>query len=159
MAYYVLFCFLEFGLIALLLAKKFRKEPLFIIAVVSLIIIPWCSAGRSNDFAMRVSIPALLVLTIYTARWFVENGKNKNSVVKTMLICCVIIGAVTPANEFIRSIKYTIYKPSQCIADDWKTFSTISKFKIRLLDNFIGIDPGKTFFFNTLSKAKNEKFI
>ncbi len=151
---YAAFCLLEFGLIALALPRRFRRDPLFIIAVISLIAIPWLYAGRSNDFSMRASLPALALLSAYTARWLMEFPREKNGgFIRTVLVCCILLAAVTPANEIIRSVQRPGYRKwGVWTADEWKTFGKLRGIKLEMIDTFIAIDPGKTFFFRTLAK-------
>ncbi|MGE5549357.1 MAG: hypothetical protein ACM3ZC_02355 [Bacteroidota bacterium] len=72
---YFMFCILEFGFYAFLLFKIYRNNSWFIIAIFSLILIPFYYMGPGNDFAMRASIPALLILMLCVLN-FILNNKN-----------------------------------------------------------------------------------
>jgi len=60
LAYFSFFA-LEAGLYLLLLFAYFRKYPVYWICLISLILIPLFRVGISQDFCMRVSIPALFM--------------------------------------------------------------------------------------------------
>lgn len=62
-AYFSFFA-LEAGLYLLLLFAYFRKYPVYWICLISLILIPLFLVGISQDFCMRVSIPALFMTQI-----------------------------------------------------------------------------------------------
>ena len=61
--YFAFFAF-EAGLYLLLLFAYFRKQPVYWICLVSLLLIPLIRVGIYQDFCMRVSIPALFMLQI-----------------------------------------------------------------------------------------------
>lgn len=61
---YYIFIIFEFGLYLLILFMDHPKKPLFWICLISLLVIPFFKIGTSQDFCMRVSIPALFVLQI-----------------------------------------------------------------------------------------------
>ena len=152
---YVLFCFLEFGIFYVLLDKKYGKEPFYIISFMSLILIPWYKGGISNDFAMRASIPSLIILMIYVSRYFIEKGFKTNRDLRGISIAvCIAVGAITPSQEIIRSINVTLFKTRKLVTDDFKTFSTINENKLRDFNTFIAIDPKETFFFKNLSRME-----
>ena len=65
---YVSFCLLEFGFLCIILFRENRRNILYWMAVVSLCCEGAFSLGVKTDFAMRASIPALLVLTMLTIR-------------------------------------------------------------------------------------------
>jgi hypothetical protein len=61
---YYIFIILECGLYLLFLYANHGREPLFWICLVSLIVIPFFRIGTSQDFCMRVSIPALFLTQV-----------------------------------------------------------------------------------------------
>ena len=70
-----LFYLIEFMILAgllWLLRPQLRREPFFLISVVTLLLVPWYQFGVYNDFSSRVSLPALVLLRWYTAA-FVTN--------------------------------------------------------------------------------------
>jgi hypothetical protein len=144
---YILFCILEFGLYALVIFKAFYKDTLFITTVFVLSLIPLYCAGIFNDFAMRASIPAIVLLMVFVTRFFIN---TKNRVRKVILIVLLLIGGITPFNEIFRSVYLTSTAYSQRLADNGYTFGNLRKLKG--IDKFVAIDPKKSWFFKYLSK-------
>ena len=71
----LLFYLIEFMILAGLLwlgQPQLRREPFFLISVVTLLLVPWYQFGVYNDFSSRVSLPTLVLLRWYTAA-FVAN--------------------------------------------------------------------------------------
>jgi len=61
---YFVFIIFEFGIFMIFLFADHYKNPLFWICLISLIVIPFFRIGTSQDFCMRVSIPALFMVQI-----------------------------------------------------------------------------------------------
>lgn len=146
---YALFCIFEFGIYALIVAEKYRRNPYFLIAVISLLLIPTYSAGTYNDFAMRVSIPALLVLMLFVIRYLRE-AENKRH--QYILIFFLVIGAVTPINEIVRSVGNTILVPTEIVQDHKKTFTDPKN--IGETTFFVTRQTERAFFFRYLAKKQ-----
>ena len=146
---YGLFCIVEFGVYALIIGEKYGRNPYFIIAVTSLFLIPLYSAGTYNDFAMRVSIPALLILMFFVAGYLLSGGIGYK---KYILIVLLIIGAITPANEMIRSLKHTVFMPTEIVQDHMKTFADPQNIKDTTF--FVTQNPERSIFFKYLAKNK-----
>lgn len=149
---YLLFCLLEFGIYALLIAGKFKKEPVFLIAVTALLLIPSYQMGINNDFVMRVSIPSLIFLMVFVAKFLTEpiQGKFKNGILKFLLVGFLLIGAITPFNEIYRSVTQTWSNPQGIINDRVRTLSTLDESKAEIINVFVAKDPRNTFFFKYL---------
>ena len=58
------FALLEFGLYFILLYRNRKKDPLYWISALWLLICPWITLGKGMDFCMRASIPALFCLYV-----------------------------------------------------------------------------------------------
>jgi hypothetical protein len=149
---YLLFCLIEFGVYALLIAGKFKKEPVFLIAVTALLLIPSYQMGINNDFVMRVSIPGLIFLMVFVAKFLIEpiRGNIKNGVFKFLLVGFLLIGAITPFNEIYRSVTQTWSNPQGIINDHMRTLSTLDESKAKIVNVFVANDPQDTFFFKYL---------
>lgn len=103
----LLFMLLEFLLYAFVLCFKYRKDVFFITAVISLVCIPFLRLDQQNNFCMRASQPALVLLAVFTVRFIYESFEDKKyTFLRTLLICLWLIGAVTPTVEFYRGIHY-----------------------------------------------------
>ena len=97
---YFLFCIVEFGLYAVIVFPFYKKNPLFLVAVLSLVLIPWYYAGVNNDFVMRASIPPLVILMTYILQYLFD---SHNRTAKGILLLFFGIGTITPFNEIYRS--------------------------------------------------------
>jgi hypothetical protein len=88
---FVAFMFLSWGLIALLLFPKFRKEPLYWIAVLVLIPLPFFQQGNGMDFPGRVSMPAFLVLLLLAIRLVLE---ERRALTKRAMVLYFVVSGV-----------------------------------------------------------------
>lgn len=121
---YAIFVLFEFGIFAILIAKPNKKNILFYVTVLQLLVYPFIDVGIHSDLTMRASIPAIFVLYIMCYQYLLTNSviiphkENelsnmsktdrfiaKTNIVYVTLILCLIIGSVTPGFEFARGIK------------------------------------------------------
>ncbi len=102
--YYILFILFE--VIALLapLYPAFKQASLYWIVTFSLLIIPFFTVGKSIDFCMRASIPALFTASLMAGFALKEYFSQKRFVPLVSLIVILVIGAITPLHEILRSI-------------------------------------------------------
>lgn len=105
---YILFCILEFGVYYSLIYKYHKKDILFYILFVVLLLCPFVKVGGAHDFCMRASIPALFVLMIWCMDALELSYRNKEWKTYVPLIVCLVIGAITPFNEIHKSVRETI---------------------------------------------------
>lgn len=180
---YIPFIIFECGLYLLFLFVDHRKEPLYWICVGSLLVIPFYSIGSSQDFCMRVSIPALFVMqimiqqsllgrTVYpgnevscgeasvsvktlgntadvkitevqpasSSRSTIANRESK--LIRIILIVFLIIGAVVPMQEMLRSIVYTLPPNNYTWSDSIKTLGN----DMSSASNFLGLTKDNLFY-------------
>lgn len=99
---YLLFIALEVGVYLVLLffiLRQHRKE-LVLVALV-LCLIPLYRIGMFNDFAMRASIPPLLLLMLLVARGLLQKSHSpKVTMLRLSLVVAFALGSVTPLYEF-----------------------------------------------------------
>jgi hypothetical protein len=72
-----------------------------------LLAFPFIQVGTSLDFMMRASIPALAVLAVLTGEGIVGRGKDGSVPQvywRSILVCFLAAGSITPAHEIARSI-------------------------------------------------------
>lgn len=101
----ILFMVLEFLLYVVILFPQYGKNIFFQTMLVSLLLIPFLRFDQQNNFCMRASIPAIVMLALFTIRFLFE--QKHSHPVKTALLCCLfIIGALTPLTEFYRGIYF-----------------------------------------------------
>lgn len=122
------FLFLEIGIYVLLINKELRKEILFIISLVLLVLIPNYRFGLYNDFAMRVSITPLLIFMCYIIRSLIVVDNRFEIKFKKVLLCLFLgIGSITAVSEmsryfingrFVNDTVKTLYNQNESIAKD-----------------------------------------
>ena len=100
---FILFVVLEFLLYCLIICKKFYKDVFFVTMFVLFLVIPFLRVDEQNNFCMRASIPAVILLSVYCIRFLFE---NMNKYVSVILGGVMLIGAVTPMVEFYRGFHY-----------------------------------------------------
>ena len=101
------FVLLEAGVYHLAVCRYQWKNPLFWITLGTLLACPFVRIGGGIDFCMRASIPALLVLCVLVID-SLQKAREKKCRWNIALICAVlVVGCVTPAHEFIRTIART----------------------------------------------------
>ena len=93
---YVCFVMGEFGLYALLVWKKHRRNCLFWSAVLLLAVLPFFKVGYFNDLVMSASIPAMFLLMLCILEYLLQNRKTWQTVCLTLLL---VIAAVYPLLE------------------------------------------------------------
>ncbi|MCR5045102.1 MAG: hypothetical protein K6A42_00825 [Treponema sp.] len=114
--WHMIFIFVEVGALALVMIKKERRDSFYWIALVSLFLIPLVQVGRTTDFCMRASIPALLMICIlavdYLSSAEADSSKKlfflRPKFKKAAMIFILLVGALTPVHEFYRTILYTV---------------------------------------------------
>lgn len=112
----VLFMILEFLLFALILFKPYHKNTFFVTAVSLLIIIPFFRYDQQNNFCMRVSLPALIILAICTLEFVFTNFKKPQYKKRwLLLVILLVLGMPTAMMEFYRG---------------WHTIAEIGKVKL-----------------------------
>lgn len=90
-----------------------RARAEFALIAMSLVLIPTYSMGVANDFAMRVSIPALALLCLRAAPTL-ANLLAEPPARRVMLASFVMLGAATPAVEIARNITMPANERSAC---------------------------------------------
>jgi len=146
----MLFIFFEFGLLSLLILPAFYKKPLYWAANVTLICIASYYGSMQSDFIMRASIPSLVVLCFYTVRWLKDRPASASRVRAAAIITVLLIGAVTPAQEILRSLHYMTFERDKLAANQFYSMEDDP----RGIDfiNFVGKDSQRTFFYKYLAK-------
>ena len=119
----VLFWLIEFGALALVMAPRFKKDPLFGFAVVSLLLAPMFRLGFKADFSMRGSIPGLTVLCVYAIRFLIEAFSCRSRRTEACLLAALLaLGALTPLMEFERgAYKVKLAGTNFMYSDPFKT--------------------------------------
>jgi len=123
---YILFWLLEFGIIAfLIINKKNYKHIIGLLLILS--IIPFFYIGGGSDFVNRVSLPALMVLTIFVIERL--NNFDIKKISCYFIVVYLLLSSVTGIHEINRSIQYTFnngnYDINKNRSDAWKTYGEL----------------------------------
>lgn len=89
---FVAFMALSWGIVALILFPKFRKEPLYWISVAILIPLPFFQQGNGMDFPGRVSMPAFLVFLLLAMRLVLE---EKRALTRKAMVAYFVVAGVS----------------------------------------------------------------
>lgn len=107
---YTLFCLIEFGLLALILARMAPFDMPMRVAIATLCLLPFYVYGVGNDLAMRASIPALLVIALVTVRVLALPNQRQTRV---PLVVVLLIGALGATQEPLHTLMASPWKPSE----------------------------------------------
>ncbi len=141
--YYLLFIIFEVLIISILVFPRFGQTSIFYIVLFSLLIIPFFKVGKSIDFCMRASIPALFVMSLFASFSLDDYLKNKKKALATVLAAVLLIGALTPMHEITR----TVYISAREIAKNGKIEnSSASAKRIFNVNNFTAKTDSGVFF-------------
>ncbi|HEY9106732.1 MAG TPA: hypothetical protein VIN58_08620 [Roseateles sp.] len=128
---YGLFCMLEFGILALLLAGLRAVDLKVGVAIMALLLLPLFRFGGGNDLVMRSSIPALTVLALATVRPLLTAGSR---LLRSLLGLVLAIGAIGALQEPARAWLTPAWPPTgQTLAE--VSFSEHAPFGITQLPN------------------------
>ena len=111
-------------------------DRLVLLAMVVLCLIPLRQSGLSNDLALKVSMPGLAILTLFTAKALVSGSRGW---ARWVLMAVFALGVVTPIHESWLAARWTLADPRSLEEDAIRTFdpalvpvSSYEKFR----DNF-----------------------
>lgn len=148
LAKFALFWLLEFSAFALVIGKKFRRDPLFLIAMLSLLLAPMFRMGFKADFSMRASIPGLTILCVYCIRFLLACQRRERPAALVLAIL-LAVGSVTPLMEFARgAYKVKTAGTNFMYADPYKTVLHEDADTF----NFICDDVHASFFYRYLAR-------
>ncbi len=132
---YLLFVVLSFGITTAILFSKYRKEPFLYVAVAILCILPVVRYGTMQPFTLcaRVSLAPMFILMVLTAKYLLE---TTSPLMRKLIVCYLVLGAVEPMLEFGRSVVFTAgyYVNRQAMnkylferSDQWSVRKTVIK--------------------------------
>jgi len=103
----LLFFVLEAGVLAALIwwvrrPSSPRGRALFIASAAFLAVLPWFRYGYFNDLVMRVSLPSLMVLTIFLAKALPD--RQRVNMKHVLLVAALTVAATTPLRELQRHV-------------------------------------------------------
>ncbi len=105
---YFIFCIFMFGIHAVILWKRNRKNPIFISMIVVMIVLPFERMGVWNDWVMGCSIVPVFFLMLFVWEFILYEGAKEFG--KGVLIVLLCIGAAYPIKEMTSAISTSIAK-------------------------------------------------
>lgn len=158
---YLFFVLLEGGVFLFLIWRDNRREPLFYITWVVIIVCPLITIGTASDFCMRASIPAVFVLMVMCVKYLFAHWEelcskkiNVTTVTTALLVAALVLGAFTAVAEYQRGIVAIIREHNIVLVNDWAY--TMNRFYPGALEgvdrNFIASNCDRMFFFKYLAK-------
>ncbi len=145
------FFLFNFFIYTILLWKDYKCNLLFIIATISLILMPFFRVGTSYDFGMRAVIPAEFMYTVLIAQYMTK--KNIITLRRVMLIGLISILTFSFAQECISRKIQLMNSDNKTFADRVETFSNKEITK-EISINFLCENPYNKLFFK-LTKEKS----
>lgn len=149
LSHYLLFLFLEVGVYAIVIWKENKKNLIYYLTVIPLLIIPVVRMGTASDFSMRASIPGILVLMVLVLKYLFKNYKVKkfSCMILTILL---LIGAVTPFVEYRRAFTRVLQEKRLAVTID--TIKTFNQEDFRMKENFVTEQYQDKLFYRYLAK-------
>lgn len=115
---YVVSIVLNVGVYFVATYKYQCKNALYYLTLAWLILCPWGKVGTSNDFCMRASIPALLVLFLLVIDSLMKSKEAADKSVFYALIVILAIGSFSAVSEMGRTISLTLQRKYEMVVDD-----------------------------------------
>lgn len=139
---YILFILIEIGVYYIYIYRYYKKDWLFYISLISLLICPLLKVGSGADFCMRASIPSLLVLYYMVMKSF-QKDMGKRNIRRFAIMIILAVGSITVVHEIGRSVTNT--------AQSYKRYHKVtnpisSEEQILQGNNFSGEIEGSLFF-------------
>lgn len=104
---YLLFVLTEFGIYAILIYRITPRKGLFWVTIATLAVVPLICIGVGYDFCMRASIPAMVVLYMLVCNALYQSFAQRQWRTFLPLLAALVVGAITPLHEVMRSLIYT----------------------------------------------------
>ncbi len=145
---YIVFLLVEVGFYAAIIYPYQKYHSLYWLCLIILILCPLIHVGSGQDFGMRASIPALLILMLMTFESWQKSYNDKNRIVFAGITIFFLIGSVTSFGEINRTTKETaqLYAMNQSIMAE-----SVSVEEIMGAPNFSG-NVTDSFFFQYLAR-------
>lgn len=103
---YIITIVFEVGIYYLVIYKYNKKNPLLYISFIWFLICPLVKIGLAEDFCMRASIPAQIILYIMIVDTIIKQKDNKEFI--KIIILLIIISSFTGIHEINRTITNTM---------------------------------------------------
>lgn len=163
-AEYIAFVVFEFGIWALLVFKKHKKDWMFYCSIATMLIIPIYKMSGANDFLMRGSLAPHFVIALY-ASMFASDGFNEmmekeNRKIRPRLkVLSLLVAAYTSINLLIMTAllttrTYAKLEPEEDVTTDIGSFGDVRNedYLEMVRVQFYVYDYEDTLFFKYLAK-------
>lgn len=137
-----IFLTLEVGLYFLVMLKYRWKEPTFYLLGLLIALIPLIRIGTGGDFAMRASIPALVILFLLVGQTLEEAWLKRDHKILALLSILILFGSITPLLEINRTLIETYHR----IRNDLQITAGSRNLMGTTENNFWGDLEGNVFF-------------
>ena len=156
---YVIFVLSEFLVYFIVMGKPAMQYRFYWVTLVELLIIPLFRAGGNNDFCMRASIPALMLLMIIVLQYYLgESGQNDEKKRKRIIAGLLIVGYMVSITEMQRNIALTIENSYEVnIREDVYSFGdmhTPYDWQVEInVDQYMPINYQDSFFYKYIAES------
>lgn len=153
----LMFYVLEFLVYSVLIFKENKKNLIYWVINIILVICPLIKVGTGRDFCMRASIPALFILMIMVIKKICQAQTEVLTTRTAILIAVIAVSSLSLVGDWamsLRQIKETGSYP--IVADDVRSLS-LRDAALEL--NFLIESPETTPFFRYLARDKSERDI
>ncbi len=161
---YILFVMIEFGIWFLLIRKRHPQDPMFLTAMVTMLVLPFYKITYANDFLMRGSMAPMFLLSVYVAMFVTDHfyrslNSRKFELLPRLVLLTLILAAYTTFNLMLYSSIMTVKIRVMGDTEDDISHNIVSFGNIRKEDElevirtqFYVYDYEDTIFFKYLSK-------
>ncbi len=154
---WLIFILLEFGLYGIVLLTVMKKDVFFITSLVELVLISLLRLDVHNNFCMRASLPALVILAISVINFLIHSSLQKQWLPKSLLIILFLYGIATPEMEFYRSFYYIHKEKKLNVVSDGiytldKKYVLIPPYNALINNQFTAKNYKTDFFWQVLSR-------
>ena len=109
---YAAYIVFEFGIWALLIHKKYKKDPMFYAAIATLLIIPVYKMSGPNDLLMRGSMAPLFTVALYSVMFVTDSfneimQKGNRKIKPRLIVLTFLVAAYTSINFILTSVLLT----------------------------------------------------
>jgi len=148
----VVFFAVEAGFYLAVIAPLHKKNYLFYYVIAMLLMVcPWYIIGIYNDFCMRASIPAIVILMCLVIDTLAKARKSNSRKLMAVVICLLVVGSITPLNEIVRSVSSTIETEKAAMPQGIYSLNPLEEASIR--DQYYGYSDN--LFFKFLGATRN----
>lgn len=155
---YIIFCFFMFGLHALLMHNRYRKNPVFHFTVATLCILPLFNIGKNNDLVLSGGTTGMFLIMYFLLDYlFHEKGNALIRLRKYILLLLLIIGIIGPLQELVYVINTNTSSPQ--VADNLKSLQTVAnRYDSNIRDdykyNYFSYDIENNIFYKYIARRK-----